>query len=44
MNFDSIEYLQYGNNRQRQAYAILTDNQIFSKLKSLTPFLSGQYL
>lgn len=41
MNFDSIEYLQYGNNRQRQAYSILTDNQVFSKLEKFDPILVG---
>lgn len=28
MNFDDIEYLQGGNNRQQQAYSTLTTNQI----------------
>ena len=41
MNFDNIEYLQYGTNRQRQAYAVLTDNQILSKLKRFDPILVG---
>lgn len=41
MNFDNIEYLQHGNNRQRQAYSILTDNQILLKLKQFDPVLVG---
>ncbi|MGV2488720.1 UNVERIFIED_CONTAM: DUF4269 domain-containing protein, partial [Bacillus mycoides] len=41
MNFDNIEYLQHGNNRQRQAYSILTNNQILSKLKQFDPILVG---
>jgi hypothetical protein len=41
MNFDNIEYLQHGNNRQRQAYSILTSNQILSKLKRFDPILVG---
>lgn len=41
MNFDNIQYLQYGNNRQRKAYSILSDNQILSKLKQFDPLLVG---
>lgn len=41
MNFDNIEYLQYGNNRQRQAYSILTNNKILSNLKRFDPILVG---
>lgn len=41
MNFDNIEYLQHGNNRQRQVYSILTNNQILSKLKQFEPVLVG---
>lgn len=41
MNFDNIEYLQRGNNRQRQAYSTLTNNQILSKLKRFDPILVG---
>ncbi len=41
INFDNIEYLQYGNNRQRQAYYTLTNNQILSKLKRFDPILVG---
>src|SRR5690606_36414925 len=41
MNFDNIEYLQHGNDRQRQAYSILTNNQVLSKLKQFDPVLVG---
>jgi hypothetical protein len=41
MDFDNIEYLQRGNNRQRQAYSILTSTQILSKLKRFDPILVG---
>ncbi len=41
MNFDSLEYLQNGTHRQRQAYAVLTNNQILSKLKQFDPILVG---
>ncbi len=41
MNFDNIEYLQHGNNRQRHAYAVLTNSQILSKLKQFDPILVG---
>jgi hypothetical protein len=41
MNFDSIEYLQNGTDRQRQAYSILTNNQVLSKLKKFDPILVG---
>lgn len=37
MNFDNIEYLQHGNDRQRQAYSVLTNNQVLSKLKQFDP-------
>jgi len=41
MNFKNIEYLQFGNDRQRRAYSILTQNQILLKLKSFDPILVG---
>jgi hypothetical protein len=41
MNFDNIEYLQHGNDRQRQAYSILTNNQILPRLKQFNPVLVG---
>jgi hypothetical protein len=41
MNFDNIEYLQHGNNRQQQAYSTLTGNHILSKLKRFDPILVG---
>lgn len=41
MNFDNIEYLQRGNNRQQQSYYTLTNHQILSKLKHFDPILVG---
>lgn len=41
INFDNIEYLQHGSNRQRQAYSTLTNSQILSKLKRFDPILVG---
>lgn len=41
MNFDNIEYLQRGTNRQKQAYSTLTNNQILSKLNRFDPILVG---
>ncbi|GGF06345.1 DUF4269 domain-containing protein [Flavobacterium limi] len=41
MNFDNIEYLKHGTDRQRQAYFILNNIQILSKLKSFDPILVG---
>ena len=41
ISFDDIAYLQQGNDRQRQAYAVLTNNQILSKLKQFDPILVG---
>jgi len=41
MNFDTIEYLQNGNEKQRQAYSILTNNLVLSKLKKFDPILVG---
>lgn len=41
MNFDDIKYLQHGTKRQQQAYSVLTNNQILSKLSRFTPILVG---
>lgn len=41
MNFTNIEYLQNGNNRQRQAYSVLTNSQILLKLELFDPILVG---
>jgi hypothetical protein len=41
MNFDNIDYLEFGNKRQQQAYATLTNHQIMSKLKPFDPILVG---
>jgi hypothetical protein len=41
IDFDNLKYLKFGSDRQRQAYSILTRNQIFSKLKKFNPILAG---
>jgi hypothetical protein len=41
MNFENIEYLQHGNDRQQQAYSTLTKNNTLSKLKQFDPLLVG---
>lgn len=41
IHFDTIEYLQRGNNRQQHAYSTLTNNQILLKLKRFDPILVG---
>ncbi len=39
--FDSIDYLQSGNEDQQKAYAVLTKNAIFTKLSGFDPILAG---
>lgn len=39
--FDSIDYLQSGNARQQQAYAVLVKHGIFTKLCDFDPILAG---
>ncbi|GAB3900638.1 DUF4269 domain-containing protein [Spirosoma agri] len=41
MNFDTIDYLSEGTPRQREAYRILTEHAILTKLESFTPLLVG---
>ena len=41
MNFDTIEYLQNGNEKQRQVYYVLKNNQVLSKLKKFDPIVVG---
>ncbi len=41
MNFRTIEYLKVGNEKQRQAYEILTSHQILSDLEIYDPILVG---
>lgn len=41
LDFDDIEYLQNGNEKQRKAYGILTKNQVLSKLNPFDPILVG---
>ena len=41
MNFDTIDYLNAGNPRQREAHRILTENAVLSKLEPFSPLLVG---
>jgi hypothetical protein len=41
INFDSIEYLKTGNDKQRRAYQVLVSHQIFDTLHSFSPLLTG---
>ncbi len=41
MNFETIDYLKTGNDRQRKAYQILTQHRIFDKLSAYQPLLVG---
>ena len=41
MNFNNIDYLQHGNDRQRQVYSILANNKVLSKLKQFDPIIVG---
>lgn len=40
-NFLDISYLKNGNERQRKAYQVLTENNILGKLNYFTPILVG---
>lgn len=40
-DFDSIEYLKSGNQRQQNAYRILTESALFIKLQDYQPILVG---
>lgn len=39
--FDNIEYLITGNDRQKNAYNVLTENNILKKLEKFKPILTG---
>lgn len=41
MDFSNIAYLRQGNSKQQQAYAVLTDYQILSKISLFDPILVG---
>lgn len=41
IDFLNINYLQFGNERQKSAYISLTNHQIFEKLKDFDPILTG---
>lgn len=39
--FDNINYLITGNDKQQQAYKVLTENNILKKLENFKPILTG---
>ncbi|WP_266204357.1 DUF4269 domain-containing protein [Pontibacter kalidii] len=39
--FDTIEYLQHGNERQRAAYQVLVKYEVVEKLAAFDPLLAG---
>ena len=41
IDFSNIEYLKSGNKRQRDAYDLLSDNEILLLLKEFDPLLAG---
>lgn len=41
MNFNNIEYLKHGTDRQKQAYLTLKENKVLLKLKDFDPALVG---
>ena len=41
INFQSIEYLSFGNEKQKKSYKILSELEIFETLKNFTPILVG---
>jgi hypothetical protein len=41
MDYESIDYLRIGNEKQRHAYNVLTKNEIFIKLHRFDPILVG---
>lgn len=41
MDFTDIAYLQQGNTRQRETYAVLKDNQVMERLQLFSPVLAG---
>lgn len=41
MNFDTIEYLKDGNERQQKAYLVLKQNKILTALTKFDPILVG---
>lgn len=40
-NFDTITYLQSGNEKQKQVYELLTNHRIMERLKNFDPILTG---
>lgn len=41
IDFKNIDYLRRGNDKQKQAYAVLTKNEVMTSLKEYDPILVG---
>ncbi|AKD55091.1 DUF4269 domain-containing protein [Spirosoma radiotolerans] len=41
IDFDTLDYLKAGNDRQKQAYSVLTNHKVMEKLNRFTPILVG---
>lgn len=41
IDFKNLDYLRRGNNKQKQAYAVLTKNEVMTSLKEFDPILVG---
>ena len=41
INFENIDYLKTGNEKQQAAYAVLTSNAVFENLQNFQPLLVG---
>src|SRR5688500_12919634 len=41
LNFETLDYLKDGNDRQKNAYAVLNQAEIFKKLQAFNPLLVG---
>ncbi|RZL36930.1 MAG: DUF4269 domain-containing protein [Pedobacter sp.] len=41
IDFEKLDYLKFGNDRQRSAYRTLTEHKIFEQLIEFSPILTG---
>ncbi|MCY0976975.1 DUF4269 domain-containing protein [Chryseobacterium wangxinyae] len=41
IDFTKIDYLKYGNERQKRAFDVLTSYKVFEKLSNFSPILAG---
>lgn len=41
IDFTTIDYLQYGNEKQKRAFKVLTEYNVFGRLDSYSPLLAG---